>query len=111
MRLVFLLLAIIGYLIPNALTLLEMVENHNILLWSRPDETLTAAFANRISAIFTIDLLLTVPAFFIWSYMEGKKLRMKNVWIYWVLTLLFGLAGSFPLFLWARQKYLITTKS
>ena len=106
MRKVYLILAIIGYLAPNVLTLLETIENKNILLWTKPDETITALFINRISTIFAIDLFWAVLVFFIWLVVESKRLGMKNTWKYFLLTMLFGLAGTFPLFLWAREKYL-----
>ena len=106
MRKLYLILAIIGYLIPNFLMLVETIENKNILLWTRPSDTITALFINRISTIFAIDLLFAVLVFFIWLTIEGKKLNMKNTWKYILFTLLFGLAGTFPLFLWAREKYL-----
>ena len=110
MRKIYLLLAVVGFLVPNALVLLEMIENHNILLWTKPEETMIALFANRISTIFALDLLLVVLSFFVWSFYEGKRLGMKRVWLFWLLTLLFGLAGSFPLFLRSREKYLPSKK-
>ena len=106
MRTLYLIVAIIGYLVTNGLMLLETVENHNILLWTKPSETIAGLFANRISTIFGIDLLIAVFVFFIWSFREAKRLGMRRAWKYWLLTLLFGLAGTFPLFLWAREKYL-----
>ena len=106
MRKIYLILAVLGYLVPNFLMLVETVENKNILLWTKPDETITALFINRISTIFVIDLLWAVLVFFIWLMLEGKRLGMKNSWKYILFTLLFGLAGTFPLFLWAREKYL-----
>ena len=106
MKKLYLLLAIIGYIVPNALMLIESVENKNILLWTKPDETVTALFINRISTIFAIDLLYAVAVFFIWAMVEGKRLGMPKPWKYIILTLLFGLAGTFPLFLWAREKQL-----
>ena len=106
MRKVYLILAILGFLAPNVLTLLETIENKNILLWTKPDETITALFINRISTIFAIDLFWAVLVFFIWLIIEGKKSGMKNTWKYILLTMLFGLAGTFPLFLWTREKHL-----
>ena len=106
MRKLYLILAVLGYLAPNLLMLLETIENKNILLWTKPSETITALFVNRISTIFAIDLLFAVFVFFIWLMIEGKRLNMRNTWKYIVFTLLFGLAGTFPLFLWAREKYL-----
>ena len=102
MRKIYLVLAIIGYLAPNLLMLLETIENKNFLLWTKPNETITSLFVNRISTIFAIDLFYAVLIFFIWLVIEGKRLGMKNSWKYIVLTMLFGLAGTFPLFLWGQ---------
>lgn len=63
-------------------------------------------FANRIAAAFAIDLLLTALAACIWFHAEGKRLGMRRVWLYWVLTLAFGLGGTLPLFLLRRERYL-----
>ncbi|NJN42345.1 MAG: DUF2834 domain-containing protein [Flammeovirgaceae bacterium] len=41
---------------------------------------------------------------FYWTYNEAKKYQLKNVWQIWVLTLLFGMAGTLPLFLYWREK-------
>jgi len=109
MRTIYLILSIIGFAVPNFLVLLESVENKNILLWSKPIETFDALFINRISTIFGIDLLIVVLVFFIWSHFESKRLQIPQVWKYWLLALLFGLAGAFPLFLRARQKQLDKT--
>jgi hypothetical protein len=106
MKKLYLACSIAGYLAANLLVLLESIENHNILLWTRPSETIAGLFANRISTIFAIDLFIAVLVFFIWSYAESKRVGMKKVWLYWVLTMLFGLADTLPLFLWVREKHL-----
>ena len=106
MRKIYLILATIGFAAPNLLVLLESFENKNILLWSKPTDTVAALFINRISTIFAIDLFWAVLVFFIWLTIEGNRLGMKRTWTYIALTMLFGLAGAFPLFLWAREKYL-----
>ena len=106
MKKIYLLLSVLGYLSANLLVLLEGFENNNILLWTKLDETFTGMFANRITTIFAIDLLFVVLVFFVWSFIETKRLGMKKLWLYWLLALLFGLAGTLPLFLWAREKHL-----
>jgi hypothetical protein len=67
--------------------------------------TIAGMFANKISAAFIVDLLVVALVFFIWTVIEAKRYKIKYVWIYWLLTVLFGMAGSFPLFL-----YVIETK-
>ncbi len=110
MRTIYLGLAIIGYALTGFPMLLESFENKNWLLWTRPDETLSALFINRISTIFALDLLWVVGVFFIWCYVEGRRLGMRRLWRFPLLTLLFGLAGTLPLFLFYRQPFLDTNK-
>jgi hypothetical protein len=100
------LLAVVGFIVPNILVFYESVETGNILLWLDPQATMNGMFGNRIAAAFVTDLLLVVLAALIWIVMESKKLGMKNSWVYIVLTLLFGLAGPLPLFLYQREKVL-----
>jgi hypothetical protein len=63
-------------------------------------------FANDIAAAFAVDVLLAALVACIWFYSEGRRLGMRRVWIYWVLTLAFGLAGTLPLFLLHREQRL-----
>ena len=104
MKNLYLLLAIIGFIAPTILVTLESVETGNVLLYANPIATIDGMFANRISSIFMIDLLFTVLVFFTWSFSETKKYEIKNIWIVWLLTMLFGLAGGFPLFLYLKEK-------
>ena len=99
-------LAIVGFIAPNILVFNESVETGNILLWLDPAATMNGMFGNRIAAAFVTDLLFVVLAALIWIVVESKKLGMKNSWVYVVLTLLFGLAGPLPLFLYQREKVL-----
>lgn len=86
--------------------LLESLENKNILLWTKLDETISSLFINRISTIFALDLLWAVVVFCIWVFVEGRRLKVAHLWRFPLLTLLFGLAGTLPLFLYLREKRL-----
>jgi len=101
----YLLLAVLGFIAPNIFVAIESVETGNVLLWLDPQATLNGMFGNRIATAFIVDLLVVVVIFFFWSYTEAKKHNIKNVWVIWVLTLLFGMAGAFPLFLYVREKH------
>jgi len=94
----------IGFIVPNIFTLKERFEFGNILFWTDPARTFGALYANNIVTGFTLDLLLMVVVFFVWSNYEAKRLGMNNIYSLWVLTLLFGAAGPFPLFLYLRNK-------
>jgi hypothetical protein len=100
----YLLIAIIGFILPNIYVTMESVETGNVLLWLNPMATVEGMFANRISTAFIIDLLVVVVVFFAWSYGEAKRIGFKHVYWIWVLTMMFGMAGTFPLFLYFRAK-------
>lgn len=104
MRTTYLLLSVIGFILPNVLVVIESVETGNILLYTDLTATFSAMFANRISTIFATDLLWAVVVFFCWSYVEGRSLGIKHTWITWIATMFFGLAGALPLFLYLREQ-------
>ncbi len=106
MKTFYLVATIVGYATVNALMAVESVQRGNVLLWTKPLETMGGMFANRISTIFAIDLLFVVLVVFVWMYDEAKRAHVKRVWLYWLLTMLFGLAGTLPLFLHARARAL-----
>lgn len=106
MRKLYLLLSIIGFIAPTVLVVQESIATGNILLYTQPLYTFEQMFANRISTIFMIDLLLAVCVFFIWTYQEHKKHKIKGLYYLWLLTMLFGLAGGFPLFLYLKDRSL-----
>lgn len=104
MKNLYLFLAIIGFIAPSVLVLMESVETGNFLLYANPVHTFEQMFANRISSIFAIDLLFAVLVFFIWTYSLRNKIGASKVYLTWILTMLFGLAGGFPLFLYWKVK-------
>ena len=106
MKRLYAVLSVIGYIASNWFVVLVSIESGNVLLWTRPLETMAGMFANRIAAAFAIDLLFVALVACIWFYSEGRRLGMRRVWIYWVLTLAFGLAGTLPLFLLNRERRL-----
>lgn len=85
---------------------MESVDSGNILFYADPVATFEGMFANNYSSAFAVDLLFVVFLFLFWSYRESKKLGMKNVFLYWVYTFAFGIAGGLPLFLFFRQSKL-----
>ena len=106
MKKLYLILSVIGFVTPMIWMMKVSIETGNILLWTDPDATNASAFYDDITTAFMADLFSVVLFFFIWTYLEAKRLGMKNVWIYWILTMLFGVAGPFPLFLYYRENYL-----
>jgi hypothetical protein len=103
---VYLGLAIIGFVVPNTLTLIESVETANILFWADPARTTSELFANRTSAAFALDLFATAIAALVWMTHEARRIGVAKVWRFWLLALLFGLGGVLPLFLYVRERRL-----
>ena len=100
---IYLILAILGFIAPTILVVMESIETGSILLYTDPLATMEAMFANRISTIFMIDLLFAVFVFFIWSYKDERTLKVTKLAWLWLVTMMFGLAGAFPLYLYLRE--------
>lgn len=64
---------------------------------------LQALYANPASASFVNDVTLYVVAGFIFMIVEGRRLKLRYVWVYLVLSALVAVSVMFPLFLIARQ--------
>ncbi|HCF29152.1 MAG TPA: hypothetical protein DEV81_18560 [Cyanobacteria bacterium UBA11049] len=66
-------------------------------------------FANRISAFFGIDVIISSLILWAFVFWEGSRLKMKNLWIYIVSNLLGGVCLGLPLFLLVRQRHIEET--
>src|SRR3954464_2572504 len=106
MERLYLILAVVGFVVPNTVTLIESVQTGNILFWADPGRTTTELFVNRTSTAFALDLLATAVVALIWMTREAARVGIERVWRFWVVTLLFGLGGIFPLFLYVRERRL-----
>jgi len=107
MKKTYLLLTIIGTILPNIFVFMESIQSGNYLLYAHPIDTFHGMFANNISAAFVTDLLFIVLLFLAWSYQEAKRYQIKSIYLIWVYTFALGIAGGLPLFLYVREKVLI----
>lgn len=99
----YILLTIIGTVLPNIFVFREMTLSGNFLLYSKPLATFEGMFANNISSAFVTDLLYIVLIFLFWSYQQSVKYNLKYYWLIWLYTFAFGIAGGLPLFLYYRS--------
>lgn len=106
MKNTYLLLAIIGTILPNIFVIKETLESGNFMLYADPVATFYGMFANNISSAFAIDLLFVVGLFLWWSYQEAQRLNIPKIGWFWIYTFAFGIAGGLPLFLYFRAGYL-----
>ncbi|MEL6670581.1 MAG: DUF2834 domain-containing protein [Bacteroidota bacterium] len=103
MKKTYLILTIVGTLLPSIFVLKESLATGNILLYTQPLRTLEGMFANDISSAFMMDLLFVLALFLVWSYREAKRQQIAGLGWIWAYTFAFGLAGGLPLFLYARE--------
>jgi hypothetical protein len=102
----YLMLAGLGYLAPGVPMLIESARSGNLLFWTDPQRTTAELFANLTSTAFALDLAVVVVVALIWMTREARRLGIGRAWVFWLLTLLFGLGGTLPLFLFVRERRL-----
>ena len=103
MQIIYLFLAILGFILPYSQFIPFLLNNglDSSLFWSQ-------LFANQISSAFALDLFASSVVFWIFIFKEGKRIDLKFLWVYVVLNLTIGLSFALPLFLWVRSRHLQT---
>ena len=99
MQIFYLILAILGFILPYS-QLVSFLANNGLdlsLFWSQLS-------ANRISTDFAFDLAISSIVFWVFVFVEGKRINLKFPWLYVVLNLVIGLSFALPLFLWMRTR-------
>ena|GEM_PF-137464 len=94
----YLIFCVVGLVLPYSQLLPWLLEhglNLNLLF--------RELFANRISAFFALDVLVSAIVLIWFIQSEGKRLRMRLLWLPTIGTLLVGVSFGFPLFLFLRQ--------
>ena len=60
-------------------------------------------FANRVSAFFAMDVIVSAIVLIWFIQSEGKRLRVRLLWLPTIGTLIVGVSLGLPLFLFLRQ--------
>ena len=98
-RFTFLILALLGAVLPLAV-FAPFVYSHGLA----PGLFLKQLFATPLSRFFALDVLISAITFWVFMFREGRRLEMKNLWIYVLCTLLVGVSLGLPLFLFFRER-------
>jgi len=64
----------------------------------------TSIFANQVASAVAADLLISGLVFFVFVFVEGRRLGLKHLWVYIPATLFVGLSFGLPLFLYHRAR-------
>ena len=95
----FLLLAVLGFVLPLRYFLrFLMTEGLNFSLF------FSQLFQNNVSSFFAMDVFVSTIALWVFVFVEGRRRRMKGLWIYVVCTMLVGVSFALPLFLFFRER-------
>ena len=97
-RHVYLICCVLGLLLPYSQFVPWLLEHGlNVAL------LVHELFANRISAFFALDVIVSAIVLIWFIQSEGKRLRARLLWLPTVGTLVVGVSFGFPLFLFLRQ--------
>jgi hypothetical protein len=100
----YLVCCVLGLLLPYSQFVLWLLEHGlNVTLFFRE------LFANRISTFFAMDVIISAIVLIWFIQSEGKRLRVRLLWLPTIGTLIVGVSFGFPLFLFLRQMILDRT--
>lgn len=97
MRTTYLVLAIVGAVVPYLLFGSLILEGAGIDVWMR--QLLTDPAPRGLTG----DITLSAAVFLLWSFRERRRVGMARWWPFPLVTLTIGLSCALPLFLWARE--------
>ena len=97
-RHVYLILCVLGIVLPY-LQLVPWLLEHGLNATLFFHDLL----ASRISAFFAMDVIVSAIVLFYFIQSEGKRLRVRLLWLPTIGTLIVGVSLGFPLFLFQRQ--------
>ena len=63
-------------------------------------------FANRISAFFGIDVIISAIAVLVFMQVESSRIGIRNRWLPTLVVLTVGVSLGLPLFLYIRERKL-----
>jgi Terpene cyclase DEP1 len=90
---------VLGLILPYSQFIPWIAERHALNI----STFLRDLFANRISAFFAMDVVVSAVVLISFIQTEGKRLQMRLLWLPTLGTLLVGVSFGLPLFLYLRQ--------
>jgi len=101
MQWIFLVLAIIGAVLPLSYFIpFLLAHGFDLPLIVRE------LFKNNISASFGLDVIISALVVYIFFFLEGRRRGMKQLWVYVICTTFVGVSMGLPLFLFFRERKL-----
>jgi Terpene cyclase DEP1 len=94
-------LAVLGTVLPYS-QFLPFLHEHGLNLGL----FLQQLFANRVSSFFALDVVVSSVALWVLILVEGRRLRMRYLWVPLLSNLAVGVSLALPLFLYLRERSL-----
>jgi hypothetical protein len=90
---------LLGLVLPYSQFIAWIIEHHalNILMFMHD------LFANRIAAFFALDVIVSAVVLLSFIQSEGRRLRMRFLWLPMLGTVFVGVSLGLPLFLYLQQ--------
>ena len=98
MRKLYLGLAVVGAILPLRYFIRFLMQNGLDM-----PLLLRQLFQNDISAAFGLDVIVSSVVLWLFVFTEGKRLGMKQLWVYIVCNVAVGVSMALPLFLFFRE--------
>jgi hypothetical protein len=98
LRYIYLGLCLLGAALPLS-QLVPWLATHNLNL----PLFFSELFSTRIGAFFGMDVIVSALVLFLFIGVEGRRLRMRRLWLPVLATIGVGVSLGFPLFLYLRQ--------
>jgi uncharacterized protein DUF2834 len=100
-QILYFILCIAGTILPYS-QLFPFLREHGL----GPSLLLQQLFANKVSGFFGLDVIVSSIVLWVFVYSEGRRLRMRHLWVYVAANLLVGVSLGLPLFLLIRESRL-----
>ena len=97
------------YLATSAIGLITAWTLNALAVFEEADY-LAAWFGSVVDWVLSVDLLVVGAAVAIFMISEARRLGMKRVWIYFLLSGMTAIAFTFPLFMFFRERKLLSIR-
>ena len=103
LRTLYLVLAVIGTVLPYS-AFVPFLQEHGLDVQLFVEQL----FANRISAFFGWDVIVSSVVLWLFVIIEGRRLSLRHLWVPIAGSLAVGVSLGLPLFLYMREAALTT---
>ena len=100
-KLVYLVLCILGTLLPYT-QFVPFLRDHGLDL----PLLLEQLFSNRIGGFFGLDVIVSTVVLWFLVYFEGRRTKVRRLWLPIAASLTVGVSLALPLFLYLRERRL-----